>query len=82
MYDRDHASALPSSGGLYSLSPFRPHTPHAQSGRRSDEREEVRTAEVEPPRGELKNFFLSTRRRKNKGLFSPAFERDEENGEE
>ena len=25
--ERDHVSALPSSGGLYSLSPFRPHTP-------------------------------------------------------
>ena len=39
-------------------------------------------AEVEPPRGELKNFFLGTRRRKNKGLFSPALERDGENREE
>ena len=39
-------------------------------------------AEVEPPRGELKKNFLSTRRRKNKVLFSPALERDEENGEE
>ena len=51
VYDRDHASTLPSSGGLYSLSPFRPHTPHAQSERRSDERGEARTAEVEPPEG-------------------------------
>ena len=39
-------------------------------------------AEVEPSRGELKNFFLSTRRRTNKGLFSPALEQDGENGEE
>jgi len=39
-------------------------------------------AEVEPPRGELKNFFLGTRRRKNKGLFSPALERDGEDEEE
>ena len=39
-------------------------------------------AEVEPPRGELKKFFLGTRRRKNKGLFSPALERDGEDEEE
>ena len=54
--ERDHVPDLPSSGGLYSLSPFRPHTPISRVSEEVTRGGKLERQKLSPQRGTEKFF--------------------------